>query len=417
MIAWLLATFVIVGRWSPLRLIEFPGLQPIFLEPRAWITLLFIIVLLLPIRRPRSELDLHHEYDNGPVTALISIFLLYMVTTAMWSLSVDLALVKAYELILILLAVWTLHKWLAGSDEVAIFVNFWMAIFVLAGLLVLVALAGLLFNMESQGLRVAVLAGGPNVFGRSMGLFGLAALFWGNRTGRWLVAIALIVLASILVIASGSRGALLGHMVGLAAFILIARIRVTRLMITGIVVAILGGGILLYTPFGSRVIDTFQFRVIDLTLADSYVSYRDIMYADAIDLGLEYPIAGSGLASYRALGLGIGNYQHNSFLEAFSEGGGIGLFLLVLLFWSFLGGAWKRRNRIEAATMGAFFLVLISSQVSGDLYDNRSVFLFMLLVYVNNPGKAPTILPRHSRYQISANRTHPRKMADNVDVN
>jgi O-antigen ligase len=141
------------------------------------------------------------------------------------------------------------------------------------------------------------------------------------------------------------------------------------------------------------------------------------MYADAIDLGLEYPIAGRGLASYRALELGIGNYQHNSFLEAFSEGGGIGLFLLVLMFWSFLGGAWKRRNRIEAATMGAFFLVLISSQVSGDLYDNRSVFLFMLLVYVNNPDKAPTILPRHPRYQISANRTHPRKMADNVDVN
>ena len=90
-------------------------------------------------------------------------------------------------------------------------------------------------------------------------------------------------------------------------------------------------------------------------------------------------VGGGGLGSFRGLRYGV--YPHNIFLEVLSEGGVAGVALLLLVLWRFERVYWQNKKPDGAAT-AAFVLILVNTQFSGDLYDSRSLFVFMMLAFL-----------------------------------
>jgi O-antigen ligase len=116
-----------------------------------------------------------------------------------------------------------------------------------------------------------------------------------------------------------------------------------------------------------------------LTFEDRYDSGRTTIYKSAIEMGRRYPVFGGGLDGFQASSP-QGLYQHNVFLEAFSEGGLIGLGLLSWLVLTATKRSIRPSSVHGAAYAAAFFLILVSSQFSGDLYDSRALFLLPVLI-------------------------------------
>jgi O-antigen ligase len=160
------------------------------------------------------------------------------------------------------------------------------------------------------------------------------------------------------------------------------------------------------TPLARPIEQSMQERYLRLTLQYSgrgedgeqrrnrgpvYLSGRGSLYASALELGRDYPVGGAGLAAFPALGLGV--YPHNLFLETFCEGGGMGLVLLLLLLLTFGASVWRRRRALEGTCLAAVVLVLVGSQVSGDLYDSRGLFLLMVLTAYTAPVRRPAPEP------------------------
>ena len=76
-----------------------------------------------------------------------------------------------------------------------------------------------------------------------------------------------------------------------------------------------------------------------------------------------------------------------------AEGGAVGLGLLALLLLTFAASAWRRRKALDGACLGAAALVLVGSQLSGDLYDSRGLFLLMVVTAYTAPVRRPVLEP------------------------
>jgi O-antigen ligase len=244
---------------------------------------------------------------------------------------------------------------------------------------ILFALAVLGAVMGVGGERLAVLGGGPNVFGRNMGLLCVAMLGLVLHRASWF-AVGGAVVAGALVVLSGSRGALLATAAGIATVLYFNMGRIGRVVYVGLAVAIVAVGIVELTDFGADAAEMFRHRVLRLGVEDRYDSGRTDVYARAWELGRESPLFGIGLAGFGVIGNHI--YPHNLFLEVFCEGGLVGLLLLMLVLGPPLAAAVRRRPGPAPRDYGAFVLVLFSAQFSGDLYDSRTVFVFGALLTV-----------------------------------
>jgi O-antigen ligase len=107
-------------------------------------------------------------------------------------------------------------------------------------------------------------------------------------------------------------------------------------------------------------------------------------------MGLRHPVAGGGLNAFQALGHGV--YPHNVFLEAFAEGGILGVTVLVLFLARPLWLLGARRDDV-LVPLACFAVVLLSSQFSGNFFDTRGVFLLAAFLTMTegrpSPGAAP----------------------------
>jgi hypothetical protein len=74
-----------------------------------------------------------------------------------------------------------------------------------------------------------------------------------------------------------------------------------------------------------------------------------------------------------------GDYPHNLMLESFAEGGAVGAGLLLLGLTIACGRFMRRRHVYDEFSVAGFALSLVTSQFSGDLFDSRGVFLFLVL--------------------------------------
>lgn len=245
--------------------------------------------------------------------------------------------------------------------------------------IILVGLALTAVGLASGGGadRLAVLGGGPNVYGRNVALAVVAAvallLRRQMRSVGWLATV-LMVIALIL---SGSRGATIACLGGLLVVVLLSG--VTR----SIRVAVVSVGVVLVFSLFSENIDivgrvsqVFSERYIDLLLEQQYSAGRDVLLSDGIGLVLNRPIWGWGNGAFSAL-YGEYTYPHNLVIETGIALGAIGIMLLLMTMASAVANLWRfRAAPLSPALMGGLVVAALASMFSGDMFDSRFLWFF-----------------------------------------
>lgn len=405
----LLALYFLVGRWSIDRLDGALDDGSVFQQPRAWIVAMLVVWASLAISGRTGKRALAWMIS---IDAAICLFLGYMLLASLWSSSSELACDKAIDLGLLLTValVIAISRPVLSHDRVLD--GFWWAI-VFVG----VAMAGLAI-LNATGGRIYVPGGGPNTFGRNMGLMALGAAYLASRYGTTVspISATVMIVAVLLILMSGSRGALLSTAIGIITLLVAARASLLTKFAISSVITLAAAFLLFETVTGKDALEVFQSRIIEATVYDRHLSARDDLWLDALDWAKERPWLGWGLNGYRA---NSWTYPHNMFLEVIVEGGGIGLLLLLNI-----GRAWwsqMRRSRfhVPRVPVAALALLFTAAQTSGDLFDSRGVFLLLALscqaVMVNTrawqerrTANSAAVLPRSARIPRNVARNTPR---------
>jgi len=362
----LTALFLLVGRWSPARLAG--GQAPEIAMPRTWAAAgLVLLALLVPAgrigRRPPGA---------GSVVGLLAVLFAWLLGATLYSPDPVGALPKAYEVLLLGAVVLALGRIARFVPARALSDALWRAMLVVTGALALVAAA----SVSTQGGRLAVLGGGPNVFGRNMGILALIALDRALRGRRAAVWGAVVVGAAMLTVLSGSRGATIATAAGALVLLWVARVPLRRIVAVALVVAAVVAVVLAHTEVGHRAVRYVQERIVVLTLQERYLSGREFLYQRGLALVAAHPVSGGGLASFRLLGLGV--YPHNLFLELWCDGGvvAVGTFVAAL---AAAVASLRRRGWPDPLGSAVTAMFLVAAQVSGDLFDSRTLFVGLVL--------------------------------------
>jgi O-antigen ligase len=376
-VCWAFALFLVVGRWSFSRVAGGDDGAHFVLEPRVWLVALVCAVAFAPVAMPTSPLFTRARQAS---VALVG-FVAYFVVTSAWAPNFAIAWNKAVELALIGMVLLAMIRLLPVIPARALAAGIWRSLAVIFSIFAAFALLG----ASEGGSRLAVLGGGPNVFGRNMALL---ALFCVNSLlvgrARALPIVGLCA-SGLLVLLSGSRGAMLASTVGVLVLLWVHRIRPSRLLWLAI-----GGGVLIaliavYTQVGQAALAMFNERVVRLTIEQEYDSGRSTLYDQAVAIGWSAPLYGDGLGGFGTHS--EFDYPHNIVLEAWAEGGMLGTALLFAALAFPLLALVRRRGSDHALEIAAFAALLASAQFSGDFYDSRGVLLFGLLAVLQD-GRA-----------------------------
>ncbi len=376
----LAALYLLTGRWTLSRLGEEATSPRFYSEIRFWVVLLLAAASLLT-SAPR--LSSARRRGGFAVLLLVGLFY-YLLAAAAWAPDADLASAKAYEVTLVALATLGLARALASRESEHVLGWMWAGILATAGVLAAVALARLV-ALGATGERLAVLGGGPNTFARIMGYLAMAALFFWSRRGHSWAFMPVVSVALVLVLLSGSRGGLVALAAAIAVFVALEARRAGRLLAGAAVAAAVFALAASHTQIGRAAVETYEQRVAQLLLQEQYTAGRTELYRSAYELAMREPLFGDGLAAFPARALGV--YPHNLFLEAFCEAGLVGLVLLALALSAGTVSAFRGGRAPEGAALAAFVLVLVASQFSGDLYDSRGVFAFLVAANLRPAGE------------------------------
>ncbi len=240
----LLALYLLTGRWSPARIFD---LEPsILYEPRLWATFGLALVALLPA--PRLGRSIPHVRGALGVVALQLVYLGFAMTSVAWAPEFDDALEEAANAMLMFVAVASLYRLCRTVDPRALNEAIWRS---LTSVLVALALIAIVGGLGTS--RLAILGGGPNIFGRNMGLLCVIGLFFAMRKGSRSPWAIVSTVAAALVVLSGSRGAMVATAAALVSLMFMGRHGLSRrLLALGVFVSI---GLLVvgYTELGASV--------------------------------------------------------------------------------------------------------------------------------------------------------------------
>jgi hypothetical protein len=390
----LLALFYLAGRWGFGRIEGAdPGVRFSF-GLREMVLGAGLILYARPLHALRQASTYCREFSI--MLVLCSAYLAYMMIASLWGPRFEFALFKAYEAALILLVIWGIASVSKRRRGDGMTLGFWASLTVLAAMLLVVAV----FNLVVQGLnsmdneRLSVLGGGPNVFGRTMGLLILVSLYCIPRSARSSPLWAIVAgLAGAFLALSGSRGSLVATILAVLALYLVDRAAFGRKWLAVVLILLIGLLLLEYTDLGEMVGSSFDLRVQRLMIDRIHTSGREDLYYVAWELGLREPLIGVGLGGFPALA--GAEYPHNSFLESFCEGGLIGVVLFSLPILYLATKLVLSPRILSPLAVAAFALSFVSSQFSGDLFDTRGVQIFGLLAFAQSPmAGPPPRLPR-----------------------
>jgi len=205
------ALFLLSGRWKLASLFG-PELAdpPFYYEVRFWAVLALSSGLLVMPLNTRRRL-------RGRLVILpLLIFFGYTALSSAWAPDTTFAWQKLYDVILVAVATASIARIVGAGAADAFAEGLWGGMFIFGGVLAWIALAAI--GVPGGSDRLAVLGGGPNVFGRMMGYLTFAALFFWRRQGRMWLYLPVSVLAVFLTLLSGSRGSLVGLAAGGLAF-------------------------------------------------------------------------------------------------------------------------------------------------------------------------------------------------------
>ncbi len=378
LVSVMMTLFLLSGRWSLDRVVSVDGSA--FAAPRVWLVAAVLFVALMPIMGARR--------DHIPPAGLM-LFVGYFLMTSLWAPDASLATHKAIDLVVMALGIFSLRRLTTHVGIVPTTHRLWTVVAVCFGAL---AAIGLITSITAAGGRLAVLGGGPNVYGRNMGVLfivSLAALLEPGRA-RALPLLGVVV-AGLLVILTGSRGALAGTLAGVAGLLFMRRIQPGRTLLAVVFSGVGIAALVQWTEVGRAALASFHQRVIVLTLHQSYDSGRGSLRDSALEMVARSPWFGDGLNGFRARGHGV--YPHNLELEALTDGGLLGLLVLAVILAIPLVAILVRSRIVDPTTAAVFLLHLACAQVSGDFYDSRGVFLFGMLLALQFTARRPRRRP------------------------
>lgn len=372
-VAWATALgmvmFLLSGRWSLARMGM--GDSTVLLEPRAWTVIGLVAIAYSPALSRSLAMEPPLRTNLGALVA----FLGYMATAVLWAPTSDMPWTKAYEMLLILVTVASVARIARWTGARLLIHRFWDALAVALGGMALMGLA----SWGGGGERLAVLGGGPNVFGRSMAvllMISLSAILSG-RSKRWLWILG-ATLGAVLALLSGSRGAIVGTMAGTATLVYAKRLPIGRFVKIGIGLVVFAWFVVTFTDAGQQALTSFEERFLVLTLEERHDAGRMDIYVYAWNMGLDAPLIGQGLAAFAVSGFHV--YPHNIVLEAFCEGGLVGVALLLAVLVPTLRRVFEPEADAFARDLAVFLVLLMSSAFTGDFYDSRGVMLVGLLI-------------------------------------
>lgn len=228
---------------------------------------------------------------------------------------------------------------------------------------------------------------------------------------------------------TGSRGGLLGAVlgVGVQALTLAAVRRRWRTALLGL--AALAAGLAAVAAVGLR---EGLGRVLTTTMDDGSLAWRLREYAAVIDLWQRFPLAGSGLGSFRdafpqvqPLDLqGTWWHAHSDLLELLATTGAVGMVLLAIGLWPVplrlyrvIAGRGRSENRAAAlAVFGALASLLVHEGLDFGLTMPGSAITLAVLVgaglAVPTAIEQPPEAPAHPRPSPARERAEPAEARD-----
>lgn len=386
----LIALYFLIGRWNFARLASNYDTVTLFEQPRFWVLGVIAILAGLVFCSLRDRgLSRLRAVD----VALLS-WMTYMLISATWAPDTELATEKAIEVGMLITAAVAIALIRSPATEGDAMLGFWYALVMMG------AAMGLLALYMSTGGRTFAPTGGPNIFGRNMGLVGVGAILLSTRssTAAKLSLSIVVVLSAIWVVMCGSRGALLASGVAGLVLILTAQARLVTKAIAVIGFCVVGSVALLHTELGQTALEVFSHRILEQTVEKRYTASRDSLFSSAVELGLERPVAGWGLSGFRSHSW---TYPHNLFLETFAEGGLIGVSLLLFVFWTWWRTLRSNRQAFSGTTLASLALVVTAASFSGNIYDSRGVFVLLALSIEALPSPQCGSLRRSDGYEHS----------------
>lgn len=236
-----------------------------------------------------------------------------------------------------------------------------------------------LLSPVSSG-RLSVFGGGPNVYARVTAAAVLAGfyLYAADRRMRYLLFIPPLAVATFL---SGSRGGMVALAVAmLASSGWLLRTLNRRLGVALLVFAASGAAALVF--FRTQVEAMFAQRIVKLTLEERYSSGRGSLIPSAIEMFRSEPLFGWGIEGWKGtVGRSYSlDYPHNLPVQLAAELGLVGLLFLALAIALYVREYVRMREAwrdVAFFSMSGFVLVLTASQVSGDYYDARMMWIYM----------------------------------------
>jgi O-antigen ligase len=334
-----------------------------------------------------------HRPAGTGTGALMAILLLigYQIVSATWTPSnavlgpvmIDLTCVAILVFIYVMLAEW-------DRDRV---VQLTLGCFqVTAWLYFLVAAAG--FGRGANG-RWAVPGGGPNVFVRMMVIGAFTSVYFyfrGRRRAIWLLGLPAFLTGAL---ASGSRGGLVALIITLVLALPSALQRLGKRggSLTKPILATVALAGVTWSVAGRAIGSFVQQRFVTETFQQGYTSGRSELFKYALHLFLQRPFLGTGVNGFSVVS-SLGEYDkyvHNLPLAVASEGGIVGLFLLINAFVQLrhqFGRVPRAERSLEARAAGyCGVFVGGASLFSGDYYDARLMWILLVLAAVRPAGR------------------------------
>ena len=246
-----------------------------------------------------------------------------------------------------------------------------------------------------------------NVFGMMNATTCMVAFYYLFYKRRFkLFHIAVLVLAFLFAMSSGSRKALLVICIGVI-FLTYKKYGIRQVYKVVAIVLVLS--VVFVSVIQLPIFETINYRMEQLGKnlsgedgGDSSSATRASMIVDGWKLYKDRILTGYGVNNYRVVSR-YGTYAHNNFIEILVDTGFIGFVLYYLIYWCVLKNLWKMENDAGKALLCIFMIRFMMEIAMITYYDKLHWILFAF--FLMNPIEQAENVERNVQNEIISEKT------------